>query len=40
MPCWEKRMGKSEEGKDVNLEERGDSSEVVNAEERYDSYSK
>lgn len=34
LPCWEKRMGKSEEGKDVNLEESGDSSEVVNVEER------
>nr|XP_048297960.1 centromere protein J isoform X2 [Myodes glareolus] len=34
LPCWEKRMGKSEEGKDVNLEKCGDSSEVVNVEER------
>lgn len=33
-------MGKSEEGKDVNLGKSGDSAEVVNVEERYDSYSK
>nr|XP_042140857.1 centromere protein J isoform X2 [Peromyscus maniculatus bairdii] len=34
LPCWEKRMGKSQEGKDMNLQKRGDSSEVVNVEER------
>ncbi|XP_041490151.1 centromere protein J [Microtus oregoni] len=34
LPCWEKRMGKSEEGKNVNLGKNGDSSEVVNVEER------
>ncbi|XP_057642733.1 centromere protein J [Chionomys nivalis] len=34
LPCWEKRMGKSEEGKGVNLGKSGDSSEVVNVEER------
>ncbi|XP_006993523.2 centrosomal P4.1-associated protein [Peromyscus maniculatus bairdii] len=34
LPCWEKRMGKSQEGKDMNLQKSGDSSEVVNVEER------
>ncbi|XP_005355503.1 centromere protein J [Microtus ochrogaster] len=34
LPCWEKRMGKSEEGKNVNLGKSGDSSQVVNVEER------
>ncbi|XP_036055490.1 centromere protein J [Onychomys torridus] len=34
LPCWEKRMGKSQEGKDMSLQKTGDSSEVVNIEER------
>ncbi|KAL6085523.1 hypothetical protein STEG23_011043 [Scotinomys teguina] len=34
VPCWEKRMGKSQEGKEMNLQKGGDSSEVVNVEER------
>jgi hypothetical protein len=32
-------MGRSQEGKDVNLQKCGDSSEVVNIDERYGSYS-
>lgn len=38
-PCWEKKMGKSQEGKDVSFQNRSDSSEVVNTEERYGSRS-
>ncbi|XP_063130331.1 centromere protein J isoform X2 [Rattus norvegicus] len=34
LPCWEKKMGKSQEGKDVNLQRSRDSSGVVNIEER------
>lgn len=33
-------MGKSQEGKDMDLQKSKDSSEVINVEERYDSYSK
>ncbi|KAL1780674.1 centromere protein J [Sigmodon hispidus] len=33
LPCWSKRMG-SQEGKGMNLQRSGDSSEVVNVEER------
>lgn len=34
LPRWEKKMGRSQEGKDVNLQKCGDSSEVVNIDER------
>ncbi|XP_076787069.1 centrosomal P4.1-associated protein isoform X2 [Arvicanthis niloticus] len=34
LPRWEKKMGRSQEGKDVNLQKSGNSSEVVNIEER------
>lgn len=34
LPRWEKKMGRSQEGKNVNLQKSGDSSDVVNAEER------
>lgn len=34
LPCWEKRMGKSQEGKDMDLQKSKDSSEVINVEER------
>lgn len=34
LPRWEKKMGRSQEGKDANLQKSGDSSEVVNIEER------
>ncbi|XP_040596609.1 centromere protein J [Mesocricetus auratus] len=34
LPCWGKKMVKSQEGKDMNLQKSEDSSEVVNVEER------
>ncbi|XP_008822575.1 centromere protein J isoform X2 [Nannospalax galili] len=34
LPCWEKMMGQIQEGKDMNLKQNDDSSEVVNIEER------
>ncbi|XP_028643262.1 centromere protein J isoform X2 [Grammomys surdaster] len=34
LPRWEKKMGRSQEGKDVNLQKSGNSSEVINIEER------
>ncbi|CAH6830410.1 centromere protein J [Phodopus roborovskii] len=34
LPCWEKRTGKNQEGKDMNLQKSEDFSEVINVEER------
>ncbi|KAF6376025.1 centromere protein J [Rhinolophus ferrumequinum] len=34
LPCWEKMTEQIQEGNDVNLEKNGDSSKVVNTEER------
>ncbi|XP_019507952.1 PREDICTED: centromere protein J isoform X1 [Hipposideros armiger] len=34
LPCWEKMTEQIQEGNDVNLKKNGDSSEVVNIEER------
>ncbi|XP_031218423.1 centromere protein J [Mastomys coucha] len=34
LPRWEKKMGRSQEGKDVSLQTNGDSSAMVNIEER------
>lgn len=35
LPCWEKMTEQIEERNDVNFKKTGDSSEVVNIEERY-----